>query len=314
MSKSTASASASATPDASLEATPSNKRQLSSPFSPEDFPKKKLNLNMSGTDTSDLGEYSSQEHTLTQSQTAMLTLPPSGLQQMSELIKPSIYGDILGEIRNDLRAIVKSAVSEAIDEKLDHLKSENDRLTRENVDLKKRVSKLETAMDETEQYSRRNSLRISKIPESQDENTDHIVLKVAETVGVNISPSDIDRSHRVGKYGNNLTRDILVKFGTYRARERLIKSRKHLKGSDLDGVFINEDLTKIRSQLLYEARKCVKSEQLLGAWSSDGRILIKNLKEKVSLVTCVAEIETAILKAESESVNRGETSESGMSA
>lgn len=78
-------------------------------------------------------------------------------------------------------------------------------------------------MDASEQYSRRNSLRISGIPETVNEDTDQVVLHVAETVGVNILPSGIDRSHRLGKSGNRQTQDILVKFTSYRARERVMK-------------------------------------------------------------------------------------------
>lgn len=281
---------------------PSSKRELSSPLSPEDLPSKKNKFNMSGSDNSmDVVAEESAESQLfgldqsqTQTQTHTLTLPPATLQQMSELMKPSIHADILAEIRSDLKVLMKIAVTEAIDEKLAELKTDNERLTRENIALKKRVSTLEAQMDASEQYSRRNSLRISGIPETVNEDTDQVVLHVAETVGVNILPSEIDRSHRLGKPGNRQTRDILVKFTTYRARERVMKNRRDLKTSELKGVFVNEDLTKIRSKLLFEARKCAKTKHLLGAWSSDGRILVKDKKGTVTVVTCEDDIVRAI--------------------
>ena len=281
---------------------PSSKRELSSPLSPEDLPSKKNKFNMSGSDNSmDVVAEESAESQLfgldqsqTQTQTHTLTLPPATLQQMSELMKPSIHADILAEICSDLKVLMKIAVTEAIDEKLAELKTDNERLTRENIALKKRVSTLEAQMDASEQYSRRNSLRISGIPETVNEDTDQVVLHVAETVGVNILPSEIDRSHRLGKPGNRQTRDILVKFTTYRARERVMKNRRDLKTSELKGVFVNEDLTKIRSKLLFEARKCAKTKHLLGAWSSDGRILVKDKKGTVTVVTCEDDIVRAI--------------------
>ena len=144
------------------------------------------------------------------------------------------------------------------------------------------------------QYSRRNSLRISGIPETVNEDTDKAVLHVAETMGVSISPSEIDRSHRLGKPSDRQTRDVLVKFTSYRAREGLMKNRRNLKTSELRGVYVNEDFTKVRSKLLYEARKCVKANKLLGAWSSDGRILVKNKKETINVVTCEEDITSAI--------------------
>lgn len=279
---------------------PSSKRELSSPLSPEDLPSKKNKFNMSGSDNSmDVVAEEPAESQLfgldqSQTQTHTLTLPPATLQQMSELMKPSIHADILAEIRSDLKVLMKIAVTEAIDEKLAELKADNERLTRENIALKKRVTTLEAQMDASEQYSRRNSLRISGIPETANEDTDQVVLHVAETVGVNILPSEIDRSHRLGKPGNRQTRDILVKFTTYRARERVMKNRRNLKTSELKGVFVNEDLTKIRSKLLFEARKCAKTKHLLGAWSSDGRILVKDKKGTVTVVTCEDDIDRAI--------------------
>lgn len=41
-------------------------------------------------------------------------------------------------------------------------------------------------------------------------------------------------------------------------------------------MIINEDLTKLRSGLLFEARKVFKSGHIRGAWSSDGNILTKD--------------------------------------
>ena len=138
---------------------PSSKRELSSPLSPEDLPLKKNKSNMSGTENSmDVGGVESgesgenQSFGLDQSQTHTLTLPPATLQKLSELMKPTIHADILTEIRSDLRVLIKLAVTEAIDEKLAGLTAENDRLTRENTALKKRVSALEAAMDGSEQY------------------------------------------------------------------------------------------------------------------------------------------------------------------
>lgn len=249
-------------------------------------------MDVGGVESGESGE--NQSFGLDQSQTHTLTLPPATLQQLSELMKPTIHADILTEIRSDLRVLIKLAVTEAIDEKLAGLTAENDRLTRENTALKKRVSALEAAMDGSEQYSRRNSLRISGIPETVNEDTDKAVLHVAETMGVSVSPSEIDRSHRLGKPSDRQTRDVLVKFTSYRARERLMKNRRNLKTSELRGVYVNEDLTKVRSKLLYEARKCVKANKLLGAWSSDGRILVKNKKETIYVVTCEEDITSAI--------------------
>ena len=104
-------------------------------------------------------------------------------------------------------------------------------------------------------------------------------------------PSDIDRSHRVGKPSATKHRDILVKFATYRARHRLYDNRASLKNSKHDGIFLNEDLTKTISKLLSDARLKVKGDYLQGAWSMDGRLFIKDFKDKVFRLTSSADIE-----------------------
>lgn len=280
---------------------PSSKRELSSPLTPEDYSTKKNKLcsNMAelescmeadGIDSTETQETQDRDY-LAPTQTH-ITIPETELQKMSEFIKPAIQSDVLAILLKDLKSIVKAAVAEVIDDKLSQLHQDNARLNDENEKLKERVVKLESAMDETEQYSRRNNLRISNIAESDDENTDQLVLKVAEILEVSLTPIDIDRSHRVGRKGIKPRRDIIVKFGTYRARERLFKNRAKLKDSEMNGVYINEDLTKRRSEILYQARRRAKSGALRGAWSFDGRILVKDHEDKTHRITSTEQLDS----------------------
>lgn len=281
------------TPSRSVEDSSAKKRELTSPFSPEDKLLKK-NRPQSSSSVESFGDKMDSEETGTMAHTQILTLPESELEKICDIIQPSIQGNVLTAIRGDITNLIKVAVAEVIDEKLAHLHSENKRLSRENSELKSRVLKLEQSLDDAEQYSRRNCLRISKFRENPTEDTDGIVLKIAETLGVRMSPGDIDRSHRIGKPGAKQHRDIIVKFATYRARERLFANRSKLKESELNGVYLNEDLTKKRSKLLYEARTLVKADtpSLLGAWSSNGTILVKDLREGIHRVSNETELAT----------------------
>ena len=76
---------------------------------------------------------------------------------------------------------------------------------------KERIGRLEDKIDHLEMYSRRSSIRINGIPESDDENTDNIVLKLSESITTDIFQDNIDRSHRVGRKGD-FCRPIIVKF------------------------------------------------------------------------------------------------------
>ncbi|MCG8049332.1 MAG: septum formation initiator family protein [Candidatus Thiodiazotropha endolucinida] len=174
------------------------------------------------------------------------------------------------------------------------LRSDNAKLRQDLDNLSKRVDKAESDNDALEQYQRRNIVRISGVPETEGENTDEFVIKLADELSADMSPSDIDRSHRVGKPKTGgpkpRHRDIIVKFTSYNARQRLYLKRKNLRESmnrDMNRIFINEDLTKPRSKLLYDSRSLVRVKLLKNAYSTDGKIFVRdNNDERHMIKTC----------------------------
>ena len=147
-------------------------------------------------------------------------------------------------------------------------------------------------MDIAEQYSCRNSLPISGVEEKTDEVTDDIVLQIAEVCGVDRSLSDIDRSHRlqVTPANPNSTakekrpRDIIVKFVSYRSRNKFFHGKSHLKNKiSFTSVYINEDLTRFPANLLKEAKLLVKNNVVKSAWSFDCRIYKKKKQRKLTV-------------------------------
>lgn len=165
------------------------------------------------------------------------------------------------------------------DTKIQKLESENSNLREEVEDLrselcgfKQDIVNMKWRDDENEQYSRRNSLRISGVSETDTRPADDIVLEIANKYNINVSLSDIDRSHRVGREMSDKTRAILVKFTSYRAKREFMLKKKDLA----EGLYFNEDLTKTRGELLYESRKLFKAGHLLGAWSYSGKVYVKD--------------------------------------
>ena len=106
---------------------------------------------------------------------------------------------------------------------------------------------------------------------------------MCKDIGVTLTESDIDRSHRVGKPSGPKPRQIIVKFTSYRSRQQVYKARSRLKASDYKNVYINEDLTKIRNKLLYDVRQLLKnkSSKVDGVWSTDGVILVKDTAGRI---------------------------------
>ena len=116
-------------------------------------------------------------------------------------------------------------------------------------------------------------------------------MNIARDLEAEITPNDIDRSHRVGKPMKQRLRAIIVKFTSYRARRALYSKRMNLRHTNAGrNVFINEDLTAKRSELLFNARKYVKDKLIRSAYSSDGRIYVKDQNDLRRQITVQADL------------------------
>lgn len=62
--------------------------------------------------------------------------------------------------------------------------------------MRERNQSYEAKIDDLEQYSRRNSLRVSGINETKNENTDDLIIKQSDVIGAEITLSEIDRSQK----------------------------------------------------------------------------------------------------------------------
>lgn len=133
-----------------------------------------------------------------------------------------------------------------------------------------KIEKLEKSIDAQEQYSRRNCLLIHGISESDNENTDDIVMKtVQENMEITVSINDIDRTHRIGEKVAGKTRPIIVKLTRYNMRSKIFVNKKRLKGKKIS---ITESLTARRMKMLNKARD---EMGFTNVWTSDGKILYK---------------------------------------
>ena len=98
-----------------------------------------------------------------------------------------------------------------------------------------KISNLDDKIEQLEMYSRRNGVRIHGIPENKDENTDELVLKIAEDIGADIPKLALGRSHRVGKRftDRKAPRPIIVKYISHNYKTELLKHKNifYLKNS-----------------------------------------------------------------------------------
>ena len=83
------------------------------------------------------------------------------------------------------------------------------------ISMNKKIEKLERIIDRQVQYSRHNCVLLHGILEGQRENTDDLVLETLnEKMHVDLTFSDLDRSHRIGqkKASSNKARAVIIKF------------------------------------------------------------------------------------------------------
>ena len=222
--------------------------------------------------------------------------------------RPSIYNQLLSAL-NDKNSPLLNALVNAVGEKVkavvksemavlnEKVSSLNEQITKkdETIDkLSTQVNDLSNRVQELEQYSRRNAVVLSGVKESPGENTDAIMLDVANRVlNIDLQPHEISRSHRIPggpprPDAHVNPRPIVIKFATYNIRKRVYDARRQLMSthSSSEKLYINEHLTRERSRLFYSARQKVKDKTLLNAWTSDGRILVRDNNNKVHKIAC----------------------------
>jgi uncharacterized protein YoxC len=199
-------------------------------------------------------------------------------------------------LRRDINCLVTTEIADfktKISDLTEVIKQKDERIS----SLEHRVASLESAIDDHEQYSRRNSLRLSGVAELPNENPADVVLATLNT-RMKLDPplvaSELDRTHRVGPKakGGSKHRSLLIKFATYRSRKRVFTQKKQLWSEDQSDarLFLNEDLTKRRSELLWKARKLKKEGRIRDAWSSDGKLLLKTMNNVIHPFRSIEEI------------------------
>ena len=136
------------------------------------------------------------------------------------------------------------------DQKIEELKTENEKLKQVlNINI--------LEIDNLQQYSRRENIKIHDIPEPKDKKDDgeKVVVELAEKLGVTLESYDIQRAHRLGKIRSPRakSRPIIAKFVKYKHRNDILFSKSKLKECNdekFKNAFITEDLTPLRSKLL----------------------------------------------------------------
>lgn len=215
---------------------------------------------------------------------------PAGIpEDLGELVRSQVTAalhraDTLDLVVQAITDSVSAAVLAKIQTTIQHNANKVSELEKSLAAANEKILSLENQLidrsDEIEQVQRRNNLRVFGVPEEPAESTTEVFLKIArEKLGVNVSESDLDSSHRVGRKlpDAKKPRPILIKLMSYRKRSEIFGAKKKLAKS---GITIREDLTAERMKVLNSA---VSDFGLHNVWTRDGRIMIKTTTGKHSV-------------------------------
>ena len=167
-----------------------------------------------------------------------------------------------------------------------------------NTSLREDLAKAEVNIDSLEQYTRRDNLVITGIPqtflaatsaslpdarrgiEDTSATIDNVVKLFNDVLHIPVKTEDISIAHHLKvKKGQP---PVVVRFVRRAMRDTVFRARMILKthndGKPMDQqIFINEDLTVYNRKLFTAVRKKVKNNELQSAWTSACRVHVKTL-------------------------------------
>ena len=166
----------------------------------------------------------------------------------------------LSQLTFIISAIIKGLMPVITDTIKNAIKEEKAQQPQNN---NKDILKLKIELDNANQYSRKDSCRISGLVEEENgsaESNENLIEKVVDLgnkIGADISQTDISVTHRLPIKISGV-RQTIVKFTSRRAKESFYKARIKLKNMPTcKSIFIAEDLTQLRYKLLQQCKTCV---------------------------------------------------------
>lgn len=175
-------------------------------------------------------------------------------------------------------------ICEAISNKvMERFNTELEKCKGEVSDLNIKLEKVQDAMDDLEQYSRKNNLRFFGIPQVPNEDTNIVIRDMLRAnLDLELPPHAIDVSHRLPsrQMAADLPSAIIVKFTSGSIKKDIYKNKSKLKGTS---IVIREDLTLRRVATYKEAIKKFGNRSV---WTNQGKICFKHNNNIIKISKC----------------------------
>ena len=194
---------------------------------------------------------------------------------------------IVGQMKNSLLHRIELLESKLFDRESENenLKKEIDKLhtelnaekvmNRETLIKEKYENK--EALNELEQYTRINNVVFHGLQDLDKTETPENTMKlVADVVkkhtGIQLSKTDIDYGHRLGRFKNGKCRPIVIKFVSRDKKIQIMKMSRQLKQGK---IYPSEHLTPL-NQDVFNSVRLKKRDTVESVWSRSGKIFYKN--------------------------------------
>ena len=202
----------------------------------------------------------------------------------------------VSELKGELKSL-NSGIIEMKDEIIKNLMKENKLLNQKVCILEEKLLLQESQTYALDQYTRRNNLEITGIPEDIDDNSlEEKVIEVLGAVDITVDENDIEACHRLPPTKKNSKKKTIVRFVNRKFVETAVHktSREKLLSCDVNALgfhentklFFNENLCPAYRRLAWKCR-CLKSSKLIHSTSTHrGSIVIKELnKPRLTKIT-----------------------------
>ena len=207
--------------------------------------------------------------------------------------------------RNDAKLIeFKEEIKEELKEEIrDELRKE---FEGKLSDLHKELRVTRNDLDALAQYNRRENLKIEGVEYEEGEDVVKIIKDIGDQVGVPIQDSDISVIHRLMPFKKNDSENsrtipglpipekkipsIIARFTRREVKSKFFEARKTLSTKPdvpvkLKSAAIYEDVTPLRSRIMYELRQRDDKQKFKYVWSRGGRIYCRTPEEALKTPT-----------------------------
>ena len=215
---------------------------------------------------------------------------------MPSLKEVLVQSDILNKIRNQELENEVSTLKEhntTLEGKVNDL---NQLLTTKDEiisQLSKDTIELHNQTDASNQYNRRDNIKITGVPFIQDENLPEIIKDISKHIGVDVADHEISDVHRIHAHaeanGGTRVPTIICRLNRRTVKYDLFAKKKHLRSyphPKYTNLGIYEDLSPLRSRMLYALRNRTSengAKTFKYTWSKEGRLYCRTEQQAQAL-------------------------------